>query len=182
MDEAYPLGDLCLSEICGCCSRVQDYRVQTLSIETYPLGDLCLSQIWVGLLGFLPRIHTEEVKGGLVGLGCIGVLRFLSMHLHRQTHSQHAAAQIYTLSACSCIDIYTVSMQLHRQTDRHTASIHLQKKKVEKKKKKMIAARQMRLLTLMSMSASLLFSGFRGRPGRLGMLPLDISVVCSGGG
>ena len=52
----------------------------------------------------------------------------------------------------------------------------------EKKKKKEVTARQMRLLTLMSMSASLLFSGFRGRPGRLGMLPLDISVVCSGGG
>ena len=54
--------------------------------------------------------------------------------------------------------------------------------KMKKKKKEVTAARQMRLLTLMSMSASLLFSGFRGRPGRLGMLPLDMSVVCSGGG
>ena len=57
-----------------------------------------------------------------------------------------------------------------------------EEEKNKKKKKKVTAARQMRLLTLMSMSASLLFSGFRGRPGRLGMLPLDISVVCSGGG
>ena len=56
------------------------------------------------------------------------------------------------------------------------------KMKMKKKKKEVTAARQMRLLTLMSMSASLLFSGFRGRPGRLGMLPLDMSVVCSGGG
>lgn len=57
-----------------------------------------------------------------------------------------------------------------------------QKKNKTKKKKEVTAARQMRLLTLMSMSASLLFSAFRGRPGRLGMPPLDKSVVCSGGG
>ena len=66
-------------------SRVQDFRVQTLIIEAYPFGDLCLSEIWVRLLGFLPRIHTEEVEGSLVGLGGIGVLGLISMHLHKHT-------------------------------------------------------------------------------------------------
>ncbi len=89
--------------------RVVNFRVQTLNIEAYPFGDLCLSEIWVGLLGFLPRIHTEEVEGGLVGLGCIGVLGFISMHLHRQTD---------TLSACICTD-----RQTDRQTDTPSACI-----------------------------------------------------------
>lgn len=40
----------------------------------HPLSDLWLCEVRIGLLSFLPRIHTEEVKGGLVGLGRIGVL------------------------------------------------------------------------------------------------------------
>ncbi len=106
-------------------SRVQGFRIQTLIIEAYPLGDLCLGEIWVGLLGFLPRIHTEEVEGGLVGLGCIGVLGFISMHLHRQRHCQHATAQTDTLSACICTDRQIHSQHSPAQTDRHTVGMHL---------------------------------------------------------
>ena len=104
-------------------SRVQGFRIQTLIIEAYPLGDLCLGEIWVGLLGFLPRIHTEEVEGGLVGLGCIGVLGFISMHLHRQRHCQHATAQTDTLSACICTDRQTHSQHASAQTDTLSACI-----------------------------------------------------------
>ena len=146
MNEAYPLSDLCLSEICRLFSSVQHLRVQTLIIEAYPLGDLCLGEIWICILGFVPRIHTEEIEGGLVGLGCIGVLGFVSMHLHRQTRCQHSSAQTDrhtvriclhrqtdTQSACTCTDRHTVSMHPHRQTDtqsactctdRHTVSMH----------------------------------------------------------
>ena len=110
--EPYPLGDLCLRSLFSRVSK--HFRVQTLTIEAYPLGDLCLSEIWICLLGFLPRIHTEEVEGSLVGLGCIGVLGFISMHLHRQTHCQQTPAQTAR---------YAVSIHLHRQTDTLSAYI-----------------------------------------------------------
>lgn len=41
------------------------------------LGDFCLCELRIRLLGFLACIHTEEVEGGLVGLGSQWVLGVL---------------------------------------------------------------------------------------------------------
>ena len=63
------LSEIRLEGYCLC-----GFRFERSPVMPHPLGDFCLCELRIGLLGLLARIHTEEVEGGLVRLGGMGVL------------------------------------------------------------------------------------------------------------